>query len=496
MMRRRSINRISVCLAVTVMLLLSCFSTVLADTDDILSATSLSLDKGKTYQGSVVFKRYSEVMNKGDITGNVITLSRSFDSRGSVQGNVIAYAANLNMSGKVGKNLIGYFPNVNITGADIGKDVFIYTDSFTSDEISRFGSDVNLYAENAIVKGKIDGDVSAVADKITINATVNGNVEVCCNELVFGKKAVIKGNVTYQCDSPIIKTDETKILGKVKQRNMKVSVPKKVEENSESALSSIMTYFNTLSKVCALIIGLLFVKFLPVSALKIELFTRKNYAKCLLVGALASVLVFPAAIILVFTVIGLPMALHLLTVYFDLTFIALIPSALVIGGLMSREKRLVTMMLTGTLALMLIDYIPFVTVASILSMIVNMLGLGSILLLLSIFLKFHIHKERAEYVTLTSISKSRDDLMKTKQKFDRLMNEKARRKREEAEAEESSEEDETGKALDDFVDIAEEAENNPDWIVKKGEVIDIEDIEPYEEQESTEEDATENENEE
>ena len=48
---------------------------------------------------------------------------------------------------------------------------------------------------------------------------------------------------------------------------MKVSVPKKVEENSESALSSIMTYFNTLSKVCALIIGLLFVKFLPVSAL-------------------------------------------------------------------------------------------------------------------------------------------------------------------------------------------------------------------------------------
>ena len=86
--------------------------------------------------------------------------------------------------------------------------------------------------------------------------------------------------------------------------------------------------------------------------------------------------------------------------------------------------------------------------------------------------------------------------MKTKQKFDRLMNEKARRKREEAEAEESSEEEETGKALDDFVDIAEEAENNPDWIVKKGEVIDIEDIEPYEEEESTEEDATENENEE
>lgn len=449
------------------------FVPVLAAGEDSADRTSYTLGKGSVENGSLVLKRYNSFSNAGSIKGNVVALTRSFDSKGEIEGNIVAFASNLNISGKVGKNIIGYYPNVNITKADIGRDVFIYTDSFTSDDKSVFESDINMYSKDVLIKGVVKGDIALVADSVTINAEVDGNVEVACNELVLGNDADIKGNVTYQSDVPLVKTDSTKVGGKIKQVDMKTPVPAASGEEEESGvLSSFMTYFNTLNKICALVIGLLFVKFLPISALKIDLFTRKNYMKCLVAGALASVLVFPVAFVFALTVVGLPLALHLLSIYFDLTFIALIPAALVIGGLFTKDRRLVNMMLMGTLVILILDYLPIPFVPAVLSMLVNMLGMGSIILLVSLFIRYHINKERKEFVTLESLNSAREDIMKTKQEFDRRMNERAQkraRRREEIMEEFAEAEEEEENPMDRFVDISEKAESDPEFYNKKEE---------------------------
>ncbi len=477
-MKKKNARRAAVCaLILMAVMLLSVFPALAAESADPSQQTSFKLEKGKSYAGSLVLKRYTDFKNSGSISGNVIIMSRSFDSRGEIGGNVLAFASNMNLSGKVGKNLIGYYPNINLTGSSIKRDVFLYTDSFTSDENTVWGGDINMYTQDAVIKGKIAGDVAAVGNRVTINAVVDGNIEVACNELVLGNDAHVKGNVIYQCDSPLVKTDSTKIDGKVKQKNMGITVPQpEGAEGGESVISSFMTYFNTLSKICALILGLVFVKLLPISALKIELFTRKNYMKCFVAGALVSILVFPVSFILMLTVLGLPFALHLLSIYFDLVFIALIPAALVIGGLFTREKKLVNMMLMGTLFLLVIDYLPVIWIASTLSMLASMLGVGSIVLLVTLFLRYSINKQRTEYVTLSSINSSRDDLMKTKQAFDRLMNEKRARMDEERKANLKDEEteymqdvsEEEEKTEPEFIDISQAVEDDPERYLAGG----------------------------
>lgn len=396
--------------------------------------TSFTLNKKDTFDKSIFMGVYTDIINEGKINGNVISVSGSINNKGYIDGSVISFSPNFTSTGTINKSLIGYYNNLYLNNATINGDLTVYGDKLITNEKTIIKGDVNTVVDDVLLKGQINGDVFVVGNNVTINSTIKGDVKVGCSELVIGKQANIEGKLIYESENPIVRTNESKIKGGIEKKDLGLNIPLKVESANSNVISEFIGYYNNLSKITILIIGLILIKLFPISALKVEIFTRRNVLKCLSTGAIAMIIIIPAIFILIMTIVGLPVALHLLSLYFNLTYIATIPTALVIGGLFVKGQRLSTKMLTGIFILLVLEFLPFETINSIVIFIFNLIGIGSIVMLVSLYLRFQMKREKTEYITLMSINDSREDIIRTKQKFEQMKSrkfEEAMRKREE-----------------------------------------------------------------
>lgn len=395
---------------------------------------SFTLNKNDTFDKSIFMGVYTDIINEGKINGNVISVSGSISNKGYIDGSVISFSPNFTSTGTINKSLIGYYNNLYLNNATVNGDLIVYGDKLITNEKTTIKGDVNTVVDDVLLKGQINGDVFIVGNNVTINSTIKGDVKVGCSELVIGKQANIEGKLIYESENPIVRTNESKIKGGIEKKDLGLNIPLKVESSNSNVISDFIGYYNNLSKITILIIGLILIKLFPISALKVEIFTRRNVLKCLSTGAITMIIIIPVIFILIMTIVGLPVALHLLSLYFNLTYIATIPTALVIGGLFVKGQRLSTKMLTGIFILLVLEFLPFKTINSIVIFVFNLIGIGSIVMLVSLYLRFQMKREKTEYITLMSINDSREDIIRTKQKFEQMKSrkfEEAMRKRKE-----------------------------------------------------------------
>ncbi len=398
------------------------------------TGTFFSLNKKDTYDKSIFMGVYTNIVNEGKINGNVIALTNNMENKGYIDGSVISFSPEFNSTGTINKNLIGFYNNLYLNNATINGDLIVYGDKLITNEKTFIKEDVNVFVDDVLLKGTVNGDVFIVGNSVTINSKINGDVKVGCNELVIGKEAEIEGKLIYESENPIVKTKESKIKGGAEKKDLGLNIPQSITTSDSSVLADFVGYYNNLSKITILIIGLILIKLFPISALKVEIFTRRNVLKCLSMGALTMLIITPLMFILVMTVLGIPVALHLLSLYFNLTYIATIPTALVIGGLFVKGQKLSSKMLTGVFILLALEFLSIGILSSLIIFVFNLIGIGSIVMLVLLYLRFQMKREKTEYITLMSINDSREDIIRTKQKFEQMKSrkfEEAMRKREE-----------------------------------------------------------------
>ncbi|MCR2032207.1 hypothetical protein [Anaerofustis stercorihominis] len=429
--------------------------------------TVFTLNKKDTYNKSIFMGTYTNILNEGKINGSVITASTSINNSGNINGSVISIAPNFTNSGVINKSVIGFYNNMYLNDSHIKKDLICYGNKVITNEKTVVNGDVNLYVDDVLLKGKVDGDVLVVGKSVTINGVINGNVKVGCNELVLGRDTRINGSLTYESPNPIVKTDQSKVKGSIKNEDLGFKIPSVANEEG-SALAGFISYYGILNKISILLIAVLLFKLFPMSALKVELFTRRNVFKCLSVGAMTMLFIIPVIFILLITIVGMPVALHIASLYFDLTYIATIPTALVLGGLFIKGQNLSSKMLTGILVIFALDFLPSSFFSSVITLIANLIGIGSIVMLISLYLRFQIKRERTEYVTLMSINNSKEDIIRTKQKFEQMKSQKFEAAMKQKEEDKSNnEEKNTTNKIDDENDITRNEDEDHDDIDNK-----------------------------
>ena len=429
--------------------------------------TIFTLNKKDTYNKSIFMGTYTNILNEGKINGSVITASTSINNSGNINGSVISIAPNFTNSGVINKSVIGFYNNMYLNDSHIKKDLICYGNKVITNEKTVVNGDVNLYVDDVLLKGKVDGDVLVVGKSVTINGVINGNVKVGCNELVLGRDTKINGTLIYESPNPIVKTDQSKVKGSIKNEDLGFRIPSVANEEG-SALAGFISYYGILNKISILLIAVLLFKLFPMSALKVELFTRRNVFKCLSVGAMTMLFIIPVIFILLITIVGMPVALHIASLYFDLTYIATIPTALVLGGLFIKGQNLSSKMLTGILVIFALDFLPSSFFSSVITLIANLIGIGSIVMLISLYLRFQIKRERTEYVTLMSINNSKEDIIRTKQKFEQMKSQKFEAAMKQKEEDKSNnEEKNTTNKIDDENDITRNEDEDHDDIDNK-----------------------------
>lgn len=240
------------------------------------------------------------------VSGSNITIS------GIVDGDLLAAGENILVDGTVTGDIYSAGNSIKITG-NVSGNTFVFSSNATISAILR----KNLYITAAIadVKGSIEGDLMAAVGQINIEGVVLEDVRVAANQL----KSTASVGEDFLVSSSNYSIDESSVAGEV-INNRKQAISSKFTLEDLSGIGSGLTIINFMGMYLA---GIIIILLAPVKTLRIEKKITSSWQELLksyAVGIAALVVGPIAALILLLTGIGVPIALLMIAA---LTFLSI-----------------------------------------------------------------------------------------------------------------------------------------------------------------------------
>jgi len=345
---------------------------------DKINNNTLFVAQDEIISGNLMAAGESVVVD-GVISGDLIVLAKSVTVSGRIEGDVLAVAQNIDISGEVGGNIrvIGDLVNIN---SHVNRNLNALGSNVNIGEKTRVGWDVLIASISATrIKGSIQGSLNVYSQKIFIASKIGKNVKVKTHgqnqSLIVAKEAVINGDLNYSSKNPAEIANAASISGQINYQEIK--------EKKESSFSS--WAWNRLFSILSIILIGLVLLFLTPNYLKTLNNTLKNNSgKMVLIGAGLLLIIPPLSIILLFTIIGMPLALILMSLWLSGIFLAKTLIAVALGETIIKDlfkkqtSHIFWSLILGAFILSLIFSLPFV--GWFIRLVAISFGLGSLLL--------------------------------------------------------------------------------------------------------------------
>lgn len=325
-----------------------------------LSALALNYEAGD----NLTLKEDKVIEDNYLITGNFVTV------RGTVKGDLFAFGSTVNIEGIVEGNVFAAAGNVKVSGK-IGKDLYIGAGNLEISKEAEIGNDLFVGAGQIDMNGKVNRNLMASGGRINFNGEMGGNAKLSVGEISFDQDnpAKIDGDLTYwnskeiEIPSQVIIGGET-IFKAIAKPNKKLGI---IAIMGGKAISVLMT----------LIIGLIVVLLFPKKSAEVNKTMRGSFWRSLGIGFVFLAVVPVAAIILLASILGIPLALILMGAYGLILYLGKVFAALFAGRLLTGENWHPSWSLVlGLILIAIIGFIPFV--GSLAIFILFLLSLGAI----------------------------------------------------------------------------------------------------------------------
>ncbi|MET0829586.1 MAG: hypothetical protein ABWY26_08710 [Microbacterium sp.] len=291
----------------------------------------------------------------GVINGDVYASGQSVTISGDVTGDVIAAAQTITVTGTVDGNVRLAGQDVSITG-EVSRSGTVFASNFTVGDTGSFGDDVVAAGGRVSIAGAVGRDVLVSVGRLIIDGSVGGNV-------------------TYVSDEDARIADGA--VGGTVERVEPPQTPRVEVSPFAVFIGWFLGVFYALValSLITLLAGLLFPRWLH----RVTDHLVPSPWKALLVGFVASIAVPIALMFLAVTIIGAPLALVGLLVWFLLVLATFVYSAYYIGRLLFRgTQHPVVKSLVGGVILIVALQVPWLNIVVWLAMV--FFGLGAQLL--------------------------------------------------------------------------------------------------------------------
>jgi cytoskeletal protein CcmA (bactofilin family) len=302
-----------------------------------------------------------------DVNDNYFGAGNQIESNAKIDGDAFLFGNLINFKGSTLNNFFAGGQSINILG-NINKDVFVGGGNVIIDKNSVINGNVYIGSSSLTVDGTIKGNLIVGGTDLIINGAVGGDVKAYVDNIQLGSTSNISNNISYTSKNDIsIKSgavyhDITKNIPVTKTKNNGYS------NNIYSLLSS-------------LLVGILLIILLPKICNQLaELINSKTLQS--LGWGLLTLILTPILIIISFLIIiGVPVALILIGIYFLMIYLTKIFVAIAIGKKISNNKwSLVWSLTIGIIILFAIGFIPIIS--PIINFLVLLIGLGAIIQLI------------------------------------------------------------------------------------------------------------------
>ncbi|OJI06796.1 hypothetical protein BK004_02400 [bacterium CG10_46_32] len=247
--------------------------------------------------------------------------------------------------------------------------------------------DVIAAGGTVTVQSDVAGDVRLAGSRVVIDANIGGNVAIMAQTVEIMPGSSISGSVRIHAQEVIMDgaiNGDADITARTFTQNGAIGGDLKHTQISTSVQKSPMAwFFRIVGLFGMLVVGLVLVNIVPTSLRTAVHESIKNPTKDLLWGLVALIAVPVVAVVLMFTVIGLPLGIllgvgYVVALYLAKILVGIVLGTYLFGAIRGREQAqkasLLGSMALGVCVLWLITGIPWI--GGLLAFVAVVWGLG------------------------------------------------------------------------------------------------------------------------
>ncbi len=322
------------------------------------------------------------------VPGDLIAAGGNVDVDAPVAGDAMLAGGNLRVTAKVEQSVLAGGGRL-ILDAPIGRNLRVGGGQVEVGPMAAIGGNVMVGGGQVSLRGPVKGSVTVGGGRVLIDGPVEGDVVSNAGRLTLGPNARLAGKLSYRSKDALERDPAAQVAGAVERLSMpgRSAAREREPDWRDRAQRAGPSWLWTVGLMA---IAALLVAALPVTTQRVADALRTSLGWSLLWGFIALVCIPVAALILLVSIVGIPLALLLLLLYFALLLVGYVGSAIALGqwalarfkaDVAARTGWRIGAAMVAVLLLALLGSVPFV--GAIVAFIAMLAGIGGIALLLA-----------------------------------------------------------------------------------------------------------------
>ncbi len=277
----------------------------------------------------------------GTVNGDVYAAGGTVLVDGFINGDLIVAAGTVTISGEVLHNVRVAGGQVTFTG-DIGRNVTAVGGNLEFTDSATIGGSLTTAGGNVNVNSPIGKGVTAGVGNLVIGNLVGGDIEAAVGNLRITPNSKIAGSVNYISEEEISVADTASVSGTINRRPTPEFMTRDYDQEWEAVAGGFSLFTKLASLITTLIIGLLAIKLMPNYIKRGSDLVLSNLVETTTKGFISLVVGLIVFLVLVFTIIGIPVALIGSLFFVVFIYLSRIYGMIAIGNFISQKTNIKT----------------------------------------------------------------------------------------------------------------------------------------------------------
>ena len=357
---------------ILVAVLLTFFISAPVMAADLRSQDTVTIASGEVVDDDL-YVAGNTVIIDGVVNGDLWAIGSSITVNGEVKGSIVAAGQTVDINGNVGHAARLAGETINISG-DITGDLMAFSNATNIASKAKISGDFLFGAGIVRIDGLVERDVKGSASEVTVANGVGGDMELTVDNLTVASTADIQGDLTYASENEADIQSGAIVGGKTTHNVPEVKKPAPFSGIGGKVVGFLMAF----------VTGLIIILVAPRMSASIADSIRAKPWASLGWGAVILFATPLAAIIVCFTVIGIPvgliaLALYAIAIYISQVFVGLFLGRWIIGRFRETESKaiMVGALASGLVILSILRLIPYLDFW--IGLAIALFGLGAVL---------------------------------------------------------------------------------------------------------------------
>jgi cytoskeletal protein CcmA (bactofilin family) len=324
------------------------------------------------------------------VPGDLIAAGGNVDVDAPVAGDAMLAGGNLRVTANVEHSIYAGGGRLTLD-APIGRNLRVGGGQVEVGPMATVAGNITVGGGQVSLRGAVKGSVTATGGRVLIDGPVDGDVVSNAGRLTLGPNARLAGALRYRSGDELVRDPAAQVAGAIEQLPLPgrgdASGARRDAGWRERAHRAGPSWWWTLGLMA---IAAVLVAVLPVTSLRVADALRARWTWSLLWGFVALVCIPIAALILVITIVGIPLALLTVLLYLALLLLGYVGSAVALGqwalarfkaDAVGRIGWRIASAMAAVLALALLGRVPFV--GGLVALLAVLAGIGGVVLLLA-----------------------------------------------------------------------------------------------------------------